>query len=147
MTNIQTYFVNAGKWCCLALDYIYAVIDTLVDADENTKMNILNTALFAAYITGKGVDKEFYVYDPKLLMETTAKAIGKEIKVNIEKKDITSVSQLPKGYAAVRFDFNNNSHFVLVKDNYIYFNSLEFSNCVSYGKPTTARVITIEKNI
>lgn len=148
-SSIQTFYENAGKWSCLASCYIYAVIDELFsDVDMDARMNILNTALYASYVFKKGLDDEFTVYDPKTLMENFASSVGKSIKVNVVKKDIKSALELPlKGYAAVRFDFNGHSHFILFKDQKQYFNSLEFSNCVQNGKITTARLITIERNV
>jgi hypothetical protein len=145
-SSLQSYFINAGKWSCLAEDYIYAIVDYLIQADEATKLNIVNTALYAAFINKTGIDEEFFVSNPKLLIEKTASSIGKQVNVSISKKDISSLKDLPeKGYAAVRFDFNGNSHFVLYKDRNLFFNGLEDSKCFKYGKMTTARIIEIER--
>lgn len=144
--SLQSYFINAGKWSCLAQDYIYAVVDFIIDADKLTKLNVLNTALLAAFINKVGIDEEFYVSNPKQLMERTAASIGKQINASVIKQDVSSINDLPdKGYAAVRFDFNGNSHFVLYKDKTLLFNGLEDSQCFKYGKMTTARIIKIER--
>ena len=145
-SSLQSYFINAGNWSCLAQDYIYAVIDSIIEADKLTKLNVLNTALYAAFCNKAGIDEEFYVSNPKQLMERTAASIGKQINVSVTKQDIQSIKDLPeKGYAAVRFDFNGKSHFVLYKDRTLLFNGLEDSKCFKYGKMTTARIIKIER--
>lgn len=72
---------------------------------------------------------------------------GRKIKVDFV--NINKLSDLNKyiktsanGRFAVRYDYKNNSHWVGVEKGKIAFNSLKHSNCVEYGKPTQARIIS-----
>ena len=81
-------------------------------------------------------------------MTATARMLGKNIKVSVVKKDITKLEDLPSvGYAAVRLDYNGKSHFCLVKNQRLMYNSLKTSQCCIRGKITTARLINIEVTI
>lgn len=136
--KIQTFFETAGIYSCLACCYIYALLDYLGEEDKEAKINNL---LFEAFRCDAGVDKEFFVYNPVRLITFCAQMLGKQITVNIEKKD-----EIPeKGYAAVRFDRLGKSHFVLYKDGHFLYNSLDFSYCFEEGKPTTCRIIKLTK--
>ena len=44
----------------------------------------------------------------------------------------------------VRYDFQDNSHWVGVENGVVVFNPLKQSNCVLYGKPATKRVLHIK---
>ena len=144
MINLQTYFEAAGKWSCLAQDYILAVLD-VCEVPEDVRDVVLSNAVLAVYESESGIDKEFYVSNPVKLMEATARMLGKNIKASVSKKDISKLEDLPAvGYAAVRWDYNGKSHFCLVKNQRLMYNSLTTSQCCLNGKITTARLIDIE---
>lgn len=44
----------------------------------------------------------------------------------------------------VRFDFQGKSHWVGVENGVIAFNPLKYSNCVTYGRPATKRILHIK---
>lgn len=123
-----------AKYGCCAFTALWAVgVDPDVDS---AAIEILNDAINAGVIekdcTVKWVD--FYKW-----------LIGREIKV--EFREIKSLKELKNvktwtGRIPVRFDYNGNSHWVGVQNGEIKFNSLEHSNCVEFGKPATARIIT-----
>lgn len=144
MIQLQDFYTAAGKWSCLAQDYIMAVLD-VCDVPGDVRPLVLSNNLIAAYDDETGIDKEFYVSNPIKLMEATASMLGKAIKVSVSKKDISKLEDLPAvGYAAVRWDYNGNSHFALCKNQRLMYNSLKTSQCCLKGKITTARIIDIE---
>lgn len=147
MIALQTFMERAGKWSCLAQDYALAVMD-VCEVPEDVRPIVLCNVLLAAYEEKSGIDEEFYVSDPIKLMKATARMVGKNIKVSVSKKDITKLTDLPQvGYAAVRWDYNGKSHFCLVKNQRLMYNSLKESQCCLNGKITTARLIDIEVTI
>lgn len=141
MLKIQSQFEEFGKYGCLALCYIYSALKDVATKEELKNDTFMKCALAAALITARdqstAVGEECFVNNPSSLMESVN---GQ--KYTITKRDIESLEELkqvPK--AAVRFDYNGKSHFVYVEYGMIVFNGLEVSNCVRYGKPTTARII------
>ena len=141
-------YENAGKWSCLAQDYIYAVIDFLSPRlDDEMKINLLNTAILAAYIGKAGIDEEFYVSDPVKLMRKTAASLGKNIEVSITKADISDFADIPNDgkYRAVRKSYNGKSHYALFRGNKLLYNSLKRSVCYENGKFDTMRVIDMKE--
>ena len=143
--NLQSILKEAGDHCCLATDYIYAVLDYL-QVPEHLRDGFAVAALLGAYKAGVFVEDEFYVKNPVGLMKMVAEQLGAEIKCNVEKRDINSYKDLPeKGYAAVHHDYNCANHWILAKDQFRIYDSLDNSVCVKNGKPTTARIITIER--
>lgn len=143
--SLQSIMEEAGKYSCLALDYIYAVLDFL-QVQEPMRDGFAAASLLGAYKAGVVIEDEFFVKDPVGLMEAVAEQLGVEIKCNVEKKTVSSYKELPEiGYACVRHDYNGKSHWILAKDQFRIFDSLDDSLCVRMGKPTTARIITIER--
>lgn len=143
--NLQSILKEAGGHCCLATDYIYAVLDYL-QVPEHLRDGFAIAALLGAYKAGVFIEDEFYVKNPVGLMKMVAEQLGAEIKCNVEKRDINSYKDLPeKGYAAVRHDYNGANHWILAKDQFRIYDSVDDSVCVKNGKPTTARIITIER--
>lgn len=61
-------------------------------------------------------------------------------KARVTKQDITSIGGI-KEKTPVRYDHNGRSHWVVVENGEIVFNSIESSQCVKFGKPVTARFI------
>lgn len=72
-----------------------------------------------------------------------ANFLGKPIKA-VEFRQISDIKDI-KERTPVRYDFNGKSHWVGVEGGKVKFNPLENSVCVKYGKPTTARILTLEK--
>lgn len=137
--KLQTILQNAADNFCLAITYLYLVLHH--DADD-TEKGMLEPAVASMLVMAANdeevLDEDGFVKDAeKLIFRCTGK------KVSVTKNDdITSVKELPKDtYSAVRFDYNNKSHWVgFLGDKFLY-NSLDFSNCFSYGKPTAARIL------
>jgi len=144
--NLQSIMEEAGKYACLALDYIYTVLDFL-QVPEHLRDGFAVAALIGSYKSGEFVENEFYVRNPVGLMKMVAEQLGAEIECNVEKKEnISSYKDLPEsGYAAVRHDNGENNHWILAKDQFRIYDSLDDSVCVKNGKPTTARIITIKR--
>lgn len=136
--------MDTSKYGNLVSCYIYFIVDKLIKADEITKINIVNTALLAVYINKIGIDDSLNVIDPKLLIERTALSIGKQVSVNIIEKNISSVKDLPDGYAILRFDFGDDFWYALFRDRVLLF-SFGDNACFKYGKITSARIIEIER--
>lgn len=67
---------------------------------------------------------------------------GKKIKV--EFRDIKSLDEIKniKGKILVKFKEGKNAHWVGVEKGKVAYNSIAYSNCVTNGKPVTARIIT-----
>lgn len=63
-------------------------------------------------------------------------------KVKVEFREINDLMELVDvDRCAVRYDYNGKSHWVGVEHGRIAYNSLESSQCVTKGKPVTARII------
>ena len=98
------------------------MIDSLYKAVER---NIVN------------VKKDCFVEDAISLMKV---ANPKKV-YSVIKKDVSSIAGIKLG--AVRYSYNGYSHWVLIEDGKIVFNSLDDSKCVEYGIVKEARLITI----
>lgn len=143
---LQDFLRDGGESACLAIDYLMAasiISEVPVEYIELTAL----TGLYGAYVSGKGIETDFYVKNPKALMES----IDSKHIYNVEKRDITSLKDLLNvEFAAVRFDrFDSegklHSHWVLTSKGVISYDSLDSSLCRKYGKPTTARIITYKE--
>lgn len=58
----------------------------------------------------------------------------------VTKKEIIDITTI-KEATPVRFDYKGGMHWVVVENGQIVFDAWKNSQCVRYGKPTTARVI------
>jgi hypothetical protein len=67
---------------------------------------------------------------------------GREM-LSLEKKNITTIKNI-KEKTIVKFTNGKFSHWVVVENGKVVFNSLKYSKCVSEGKPTEARIIKIK---
>lgn len=145
---LQTKFKNIADNCCLAVSYLYAALHMIAEVEEQNEL-FLETTIASVMVAGliddrTVLDKDGYVKDAELLMN---KATGYKYKV--EKKKIESIKDLPeKGYYVVNFERTDengkvHNHWVLFKDRLFLYNSLENSLCYKYGKPTDARIITL----
>ena len=144
MRKLQSWFKNAYDYSCLAQCYLYAVADhsEVKLADKQIEMFIMG-----GLISGYGLEEDFFVADPVHLMKQSWKDYTDEdIYPNVKKLDLVNGLQDLKTveYAAVRYDYNGHSHFVLMKYGWLAYNGLEDSQCFKYGKPTTARIINFK---
>lgn len=142
MKNPQTFaeeikdnVSNIAKYGCCAFTALWTVG---VEPDEDgTAIGIINDAINAGVIENDCTVKwiEFY----KWLTGRTVKVEFRDIKCLKELKGVKTWSdRIP-----VRFDYKGKSHWVGVQNGEVRFNSLKHSNCVEFGKPATARIITL----
>ena len=118
--------IAVGKCGCCAFTALWIV--GLEDATDNICTVIREM--------GKGLDDECTVYWNVFYKNVTGK------NATVERREIKNLSELKKiGRCAVRFDYQGASHWVGVEHGKVAFDSLEFSRCLTYGKPTTARII------
>lgn len=128
--KIQTFFEKAGKGACLSLCYIKAVKP---DATETEMFDILWQASQKGIIDA---NDDCYVRDAISLMK-----LANPKQYSVTKQNISSIQGIELG--AVNFENNGYNHWVLVEKGQIIFDSLDDSKCVKYGKPTSARIISI----
>lgn len=118
--------LTVGKWGCCALTALWiAGLEEPIDNICSTVKEI-----------GKGLDDECTVFWGKFYKNVTGKnpeVIWQDIKNLSDVKDC--------GRCAVRYDYQGKSHWVGVEHGEIKFNSLEYSRCVTFGKPVTARIV------
>ena len=131
MIGIQDFFKSAGNGACLALCYIRAAL-----GKEATPQMMIDALYKAAERNIVNVKKDCFVEDAISLMKVANPKV-----YSVNKKDISSISGVKLG--AVRYSYNGYSHWVLVEDGKVIFNSLEDSQCVKYGTPKESRLITI----
>ena len=130
--SIQDFFKSAGNGACLALCYIRAAL-----GKGATPQMMFDALWKAADRNIVNVKKECFVEDAVALMK-----VAKPTKVySVIKKDVSSIAGIKLG--AVRYSYNGYSHWVLVENGKIVFNSLEDSQCVKYGTAKESRIITI----
>ena len=67
---------------------------------------------------------------------------GREME-SLEKVQIKDIKKI-KEKTIVKFTNGKYSHWVVVENGKVVFNSLQYSNCVAKGKPTEARIIKIK---
>ena len=130
--GIQDFFKAAGNGACLALCYVRASLGK--DATPQMMIDVLYKAAERNIIN---VKKDCFVEDAIALMK-----VANPTKVySVIKKDVSSIAGIKLG--AVRYSYNGYSHWILVEDGKIVFNSLEDSQCIKYGMPKEARLIAI----
>ncbi len=76
-----------------------------------------------------------YVKDADKLLQSLTNA-----KVRVEKMKINSIADI-KDETPVCYQYGNKTHWVVVRNGQIVFNSLKHSVCVENGEPVSARVI------
>ena len=141
--RIQDKFTSIGKYGCLAMCYIYAVADALGIKNEMREPFVASMVLNA--LEKNIIDDDCFVKNPIALMQSAAAFYNMHIKANVTKKEINGYTDVSEHkYACVRHDFNGKSHWVLAKDGWRIFDSLEDSQCVKNGKPVSARIIDLE---
>ena len=132
MIGIQDFFKSAGNGACLALCYIRAAL-----GKDATPQMMIDALYKAAERNIVNVKKDCFVEDAIALM----KVANNKKDCFVIKKDVSSISGIKLG--AVRYSYNGYSHWVLVEDGKVVFNSLEDSQSVKYGTPKESRLITI----
>ena len=132
MLSIQAFFKSAGEGSCLALCYIRAALGK--DATPQMMFDALYKAAERNIIN---VKKDCFVEDAIALMKV---ANPKKV-YSVIKKDVSSIAGIKLG--AVRYSYNGYSHWVLVENGKIAFNSIDDSQCVKYGTVKEARLIAI----
>ena len=132
MLSIQDFFKAAGNGACLALCYVRASL-----GKDATPQMMFDALWKAAERNIVNVKKDCFVEDAIALMKV---ANPKKV-YSVIKKDISSIAGIKLG--AVRYSYNGFSHWVLVEDGKIVFNSLEDSKCVEYGTVKESRLITV----
>ena len=130
--SLQDFFKSAGEGSCLALCYIRAALGK--DATPQMMFDALYKAAERNIIN---VKKDCFVEDAITLMKV---ANPKKV-YSVIKKDVSSIAGIKLG--AVRYSYNGYSHWVLVENGKIAFNSIDDSQCVKYGTVKEARLIAI----
>ena len=130
--SLQDFFKSAGEGSCLALCYIRAALGK--DATPQMMFDALYKAAERNIIN---VKKDCFVEDAIALMKV---ANPKKV-YSVIKKDVSSIAGIKLG--AVRYSYNGYSHWVLVENGNISFNSIDDSQCVKYGTVKEARLIAI----
>lgn len=133
----QTWAVNngknveaIGKYGCLAMCYLYCVG---IEPDTADYIQIVSNCMKIGVL-----DNECTVYNARNYLKHVT---GKNFLVL--KESCTDISTVWEP-TPVRYDYNGHSHWVVVENGKIVFNPLEYSNCVTLGKPVTKRTIALE---
>lgn len=137
--HLQTILQNAADNFCLAITYLYLTLHHDAEDQEVGMIEPAVASMLAMAANDEEVlDEDGFVRDAeKLIFRSTGR------KVSVTKLDIASIKDLPADtYATVRFDYNGKSHWVGYKGQTFLYNSLDVSNCFSYGKPVTARLLS-----
>ena len=132
MIGIQDFFKSAGNGACLALCYIRAAL-----GKDATPQMMIDALYKAAERNIVNVKKDCFVEDAIALM----KVANPKKDCFVIKKDVSSIAGIKLG--AVRYSYNGYSHWVLVENGKIVFNSLDDSQSVKYGTPKESRLITV----
>lgn len=131
LSQIKDKLEIIGKNGCLAFVCLW-----LMGLDEENPNNIK----LIAREMGKSLEEDCTVKWHEFFKNISGR------KIAVEFRDISSLHELRdvKGKCAVRYDFNNRSHWVGVENCQVVYNPIEFSLCVTQGKPTRARIIYFE---
>lgn len=127
--DIQKLAYNVCLFCC------YYKFTELKCGNAPLTLSLLLKLLSQAYEEGI-IDNECTVLDAVKLLRRFG------LKANVIKVPVKSLEEV-KELAPVRFDYNGKSHWVLVQNGKVVFNSLSSSVCVKNGKPSTMRSIII----
>lgn len=131
---IQDLYGTMNKYACLALCYAWIVYHDIMISGE--ALDIFMTKQIMGAQSAGYLDEEFTVKDAAEYLHYLCPLEQFEV----TKKNINSLSEI-KEATPVRYDYNGHSHWVVVENRKIVWNSLADSQCVRYGKPTTAREI------
>lgn len=114
--GIQDILKALGASGCLLLDYSKLASISVSDIIDNFNELVLNNI----------IRKDCYVKDADKLMKYFDKPY------RVAKIDVTDVQ--PGQLYIASWENGPNNHFVVMKDNKVEYNTLEFSYCVHYGK-------------
>jgi hypothetical protein len=133
--GFQDFCKSIGNGGCLAAVYVRAVL-----GEKATPTMMFDALWQAAKFNIIDANDDCYVNDAVQLMGS----INPYKRYSVEKLKITSIEELKGQLAAVNFQNGDFNHWVLVDKGEIIFDSLEDSQCVKYGKPTSSRIIKME---
>lgn len=140
--RVQSLLKSIGDYGCLALCYtvaVYSANDEYFNPERiSCKVKLINDVI-------RGIEDG--ILDNECFVTSAVKYLSfldKNHKYNVVKQNLPDNDYSKLKLAAVRFDYNGHSHWVLVQDGIITFDSLDDSVCRKLGKATTARVITID---
>ena len=117
-------------YACCAFSLIYWLGIDCSDIDA--------IMLVADLIKNHALDSDCTVYWGECIKQLT----GREME-SLEKVKISDIKKI-KEKTIVKFTNGKYSHWVVVENGKVVFNSLKYSNCVENGKPTEARIIKIK---
>ena len=117
-------------YACCAFSLIYWLGIDCEDVDA--------VMLVSDLINKHALDTDCTVYWSECIKQLT----GREME-SLEKVQIKDIKKI-KEKTIVKFTNGKYSHWVVVENGKIVFNSLKYSNCVENGKPTEARIIKIK---
>ena len=117
-------------YACCAFSLIYWLGIDCEDVDA--------IMLVSDLMNHKALDVDCTVYWAECIKQLT----GREME-SLEKVQIKDLKKI-KEKTIVKFTNGKYSHWVVVENGKIVFNSLKYSNCVENGKPTEARIIKIK---
>lgn len=138
--RIQSLCKRMGDYMCLAACYSWIVSrDKFGKSGEKIESKILHD-IIRAYHEGI-LDDEITVLDAASFLELC----DPFHKYEVEKRRIITIDDIVEA-TPVRFDRNDYSHWVVVENGKIVFDSLDDSKCVKFGIPTTARIISRKVN-
>jgi len=133
LNKLSKNLPSIAKYGCLAMCYLYCV--GIEDTTGLEYIRILSDCM------DKGIlDNECTVLDAEKYLQYIT---GRKFKVS--KKQFNDIKQIKQPYP-VKYSYNGYSHWVVVENGKIVFNSLLNSNCVNKGQPATkenTRVITL----
>ena len=117
-------------YACCAFSLIYWLGIDCEDVDA--------IMLVSDLMNHKALDVDCTVYWAECIKQLT----GREME-SLEKVQIKDLKKI-KEKTIVKFTNGKYSHWVVVENGKIVFNSLKYSNCVENGKATEARIIKIK---
>lgn len=138
----QTTAEAIGKYGCLAMCYVFCVIEKAREAKngENYFLSIVCEAMEKGII-----DKECTVYDADKFLEFVAKYLFLDARWTVQKKNITAIDGIVDATPVRFYAQGHGGHWVVVKNGKIVFNPLVKSFNVENGKPIEARVLVQKK--
>ena len=117
-------------YACCAFSLIYWLGIDCTDVDA--------VMLVSDLMKHNALDVDCTVYWAECIKQLT----GREME-SLEKVQIKDIKKI-KEKTIVKFTNGKYSHWVVVENGKVVFNSLQYSNCVAKGKPTEARIIKIK---
>lgn len=130
--NIEKKISNIKKYGCCAFCTLWALGYDAISNDEAIKLLI------------RGIETGALEEDCTVNWKQFAKLITNE-NYDVEMLDLINQTKDElknyQGRIIVRFDNGNNYHWVGYENGKLAFNSLNYSYCVEYGRPTKIRIL------